>query len=184
MFVELRLHGRGGQGTVTASEMLVEAATIEGFYGQSIPYFGAERRGAPVTAFARISDKPIRRHAQVYNPDMVAVFDPKFLGRKDVISGLKEGGNIVANQKQMQGINNYRLFIIDATRIAVENGLVVAGWAVVNTAMLGAIARVLGSISKDAVEKVVRMRWGGDLGDRNIHAALQAFEEVSGWGKR
>lgn len=184
LFIELRLHGRGGQGIVTASEMLVESATIEGFYGQSIPFFGAERRGAPVTSFARISDRQIRRHAQVYNPDVVAIFDPQFICRGDVISGLKEGGIIVANQKQMQDIDKYRLFVIDATKIALDNNLVVAGWAVVNTAMLGAIARVLGCISKDAVEKVVRMRWSGELGDRNIHSALQAFEEVSGWIKK
>lgn len=184
MFVELRLHGRGGQGIVTASEMLVEAATLEGCYGQSIPYFGAERRGAPVTAFARISDRPIRRHAQVYNPDIVAIFDRLFISRQDVTSGLKDSGSMVVNAKQMPDAQRYRVYVVDATRIAMENGLVVAGWAVVNTAMLGAIARVLGGISKEAVEKVVRMRWSGDLGDRNIQAALHAFEEVSGWGRK
>jgi pyruvate ferredoxin oxidoreductase gamma subunit len=178
MFVELRLHGRGGQGIVTASEMLVEAATIDGYYGQSIPIFGAERRGAPVTASARVSDRPIRRHSQIYNPDIVAVFDPLFLLRGEVTAGLKDGGKIVANQRTQPDIKNYKVYIVDATRIAMENGLVVAGWAVVNTAMLGAIAKVLGTISKGALEKVVRMRWGGDLGDRNIRAALQAFGEV------
>jgi pyruvate ferredoxin oxidoreductase gamma subunit len=184
LFVELRLHGRGGQGIVTASEMLVEAATMEGCYGQSIPYYGAERRGAPVTAFARISDSPIRRHAQVYNPDVVAIFDHQFLCRPEVTLGLKDNGSIVVNAKQMPDAQKFKFYVVDATRIAMENGLVVAGWAVVNTAMLGAIARVLGGISKEAVEKVVRMRWSGDLGDRNIKAALHAFEEVSGWGRK
>ncbi|MGA2573342.1 MAG: 2-oxoacid:acceptor oxidoreductase family protein [Candidatus Methanomethylicaceae archaeon] len=178
MFVELRLHGRGGQGIVTASEMLVEAATIDGYYGQSIPIFGAERRGAPVTASARISDQPIRRHSQIYNPDIVAVFDPLFLLRGEVTAGLKDSGEIVVNHRTQPDIKKYKVHIVDATRIAMENGLVVAGWAVVNTAMLGAIAKVLGTISKGALEKVVRMRWSGDLGDRNIRAALQAFGEV------
>lgn len=179
MFVELRLHGRGGQGIVTASEMIVEAATIEGYFGQSIPIFGAERRGAPVSASARISDRPIRRHSQITSPDMVAVFDPLFLLRAEVTAGLKVGGSIVANHKLGKQINGFKVHIVDATRIAMENGLMVAGWAIVNTAMLGAMARVLGNISKEAVEKVVRVRWGGELGDRNIKAALQAYEEVS-----
>jgi pyruvate ferredoxin oxidoreductase gamma subunit len=184
LFIELRLHGRGGQGIVTASEMLVEAATIEGFFGQSIPTFGAERRGAPVTASARISDEPIRRHSQVYTPDFVAVFDPLFTSRKDVTAGLKEGGSIIVNSKQEPKIDSFKVFYVDASGIAVKNGLVVAGWAVVNTAMLGAIARVIGKMSKDAVEKVVRMRWSGELGSRNIDAALQAYEEVLGWGRK
>jgi 2-oxoacid:acceptor oxidoreductase gamma subunit (pyruvate/2-ketoisovalerate family) len=179
LFVELRLHGRGGQGIVTASEMIVEAATIEGFFGQSIPIFGAERRGAPVSASARISDAPIRRHSQITNPDIVAVFDPLFLTQADVTAGLKKGGTIVANHKEKEDVPGFKVYVVDATRIAVENGLMVAGWAVVNTAMLGATAKVLGNISKEAVEKVVRMRWSGELGDKNIRAALQAFGEVS-----
>lgn len=178
MFVELRLHGRGGQGIVTASEMIVEAVTIEGFFGQSIPIFGAERRGAPVSASARISDRPIRRHSQITNPDMVAVFDPLFLLRADVIAGLKEGGIIVANHQLKKELDGFKVHTVDATRIAIDNGLMVAGWAVVNTAMLGAIAKVLGNVSKEAVEKVVRMRWSGELGDKNIKAALKAYEEV------
>jgi len=179
MYVELRLHGRGGQGIVTASEMIVEAATIEGFFGQSIPIFGAERRGAPVSASARISDTPIRRHSQICEPDMVVVFDPLFLLRADVTSGLKKGGTVVANYHQSKEIDEFKVHVVDATRIAIDNGLIVAGWAVVNTAMLGAMARVLGNISREAVEKVVRMRWSGELGDKNISAALRAYEEVT-----
>ena len=178
MFVELRLHGRGGQGIVTASEMLVEAATIDGYYGQSIPIFGAERRGAPVTASARVSDRPIRRHSQIYSPDIVAVFDPLFLFKGEVTAGLKDNGTIVVNHKSRPEISKYKVYVVDATRIAVENNLVVAGWAVVNTAMLGAIAKVLGFISQGALEKVVRMRWSGDLCDRNLQAVIQAYAEV------
>lgn len=179
LFVEIRLHGRGGQGIVTAAEMLVEAVTLEGYYGQSIPIFGAERRGAPVTSSARISDRPIRRYSQIYNPDVVAIFDPLFVYKQEVMAGLKEGGSVLVNHKQRPDIQKFKLFVVDATRIAMENGLVVAGWAVVNTAMLGAISKILGIVSKEALEKVVRKRWGGDLGERNIRATLQAFEEVS-----
>jgi pyruvate ferredoxin oxidoreductase gamma subunit len=110
---------------------------------------------------------------------MVAVFDPLFLLRADVTAGLKGGGTVVANHKQRKEIDDFKVFIVDATKIAIDNGLMVAGWAVVNTAMLGAMAKVLGNISKDAVEKVVRMRWSGELGNKNIMAALQAYEEVA-----
>jgi pyruvate ferredoxin oxidoreductase gamma subunit len=179
LFVEIRLHGRGGQGIVTAAEMLIEAVTLEGYYGQSIPIFGAERRGAPVTSSARISDRPIRRHSQIYNPDVVAIFDPLFVYRQEVMAGLKESSSIVVNHKQRPDIQKFKLFVVDATRIAMDNGLVVAGWAVVNTAMLGAIAKILGNVSKEVLEKVIRKKWAGDLGERNLRATLQAFEEVS-----
>jgi pyruvate ferredoxin oxidoreductase gamma subunit len=179
MFVEIRLHGRGGQGIVTASEMLVEAAAIEGYYGQSIPIFGAERRGAPVVASARVSDKLIRRHSQIYSPDIVAVFDPLFASRQDVTAGLKNGGVLLINHRQKPDLPQFKVIDVDATKIALENGLIVAGWAVVNTAMLGALARVLGIISKEALEKVVRGRWKGELGEKNLRAALTAFQEVN-----
>ncbi len=110
---------------------------------------------------------------------MVAIFDPLFLTQVEVTAGLKKGGTIVANHREVKRIDNFKVYLVDATRIAVDNGLMVAGWAVVNTAMLGAIAKVLGNISKEAVEKVVRMRWSGELGDKNIKAALQAFGEVA-----
>lgn len=180
MFLEIRLHGRGGQGVVTASEMLAEAAILEGYHGQSIPYFGAERRGAPVVASARISDKPIRRHSQVYTPDTICVFDTMFVLRKDVREGLKEGGTAIVNHKKFPKIDKFRVYVVDATKIAVENGLMVAGWAVVNTAMVGATAKVLGIISKEVLESVVRRRWRGELGDKNLRATLRAFEEVRG----
>lgn len=178
MFVEIRLHGRGGQGIVTASEMLIEAAVLEGYHGQSIPTFGAERRGAPVVASARISDREVRRHGQVYSPDFVAVFDPLFVFRKEVTEGLKEGGTLLVNHRQKPDFPQFKVIAIDATKIALENGLVVAGWAVVNTAMLGALSRLLGIISKRSVEAVVSSKWKGDLGSKNLKAALDAFEVV------
>ncbi len=180
VFLEIRLHGRGGQGVVTASEMLVEAVVIEGYHGQSIPNFGAERRGAPVVASARISDRPVRKHSQVYTPDVICVFDHMFVLRRDVREGLKEDGIIVVNHRRTPKIEGFRVYSVNASKIAVENGLIVAGWAVVNTAMVGALARVLGIVSKESLESVVRRRWGGDLGDKNLRAALRAFEVVGG----
>jgi pyruvate ferredoxin oxidoreductase gamma subunit len=102
-----------------------------------------------------------------------------FVYRQEVMAGLKESSSVIINHKQRPDIQKFKLFVVDATRIAMENGLVVAGWAVVNTAMLGAISKILGIVSKEALEKVVRKKWGGDLGERNLRATLQAFEEVS-----
>lgn len=176
MFLEVRLRGRGGQGIVTASEMLIDAAVEGGHYGQSIPAFGAERRGAPVTASARISDIPIRRHSSIYSPDIVAVFEEKLMDDQETFSGMKEGGILLVNSKTAPAREGVRCAAVDATAIALENSLVVAGWAVVNTAMLGAIAKVSGMVDKGILEKVIRRKWQGQLGDRNVRAALTAFE--------
>lgn len=174
--MEVRLRGRGGQGIVTASEMLIDAAVEGGHYGQSIPAFGAERRGAPVTASARISDAPIRRHSLVYSPDIVAVFEQKLMDDAETFSGMKKGGILLINAKTAPAIEGVRCAAVDATSIAVENGLVVAGWAVVNTAMLGAIAKVSGMVDKGMLEKVITRKWQGELGERNVKAALAAYE--------
>jgi pyruvate ferredoxin oxidoreductase gamma subunit len=97
-----------------------------------------------------------------------------------VREGLKEGGTVVVNHKKVPKIANFKVYSVNATKIALENGLIVAGWAVVNTAMVGATAKALGVISKVALESVVRKRWRGDLAERNLRAALRAFEEVGG----
>ncbi len=176
MFLEIRLSGRGGQGIVTAAEMLVDAAVEEGHYGQSIPAFGAERRGAPVSASARVSDAPIRRHSLVYSPDIVAVFEQKLIGDAETLKGMKDDAILLVNGKTAPSIAGARCAAVDATTIAVENGLVVAGWAVVNTAMLGAISRASGIVSRATLEGVVRRRWQGQIGERNVKAALAAYE--------
>ncbi len=176
MLLEVRLRGRGGQGIVTASEMLVDAAVEEGHYGQAIPAFGAERRGAPVTASARVSDSPIRRHSRVYSPDIVGVFERQLAGDPETLVGIKGGGILLVNGRSAPDVPGVRCAAVDATAIAVENGLVVAGWAVVNTAMLGAISKASGMVGRATLEKVVRKRWRGELGERNVRAALAAYE--------
>jgi len=179
MLIELRFHGRGGQGAVKAAEVLVDAAILEGKYGQAFPFFGAERRGAPVEAYARISDKPIRIHSGIRNPDVVVVFDPSLLKLVNVLRGLKPGGKIIINTpKKIEIEGDYEVYNVNATKIALDLKLVVAGWAIVNTAMLGALVKATGIVSLDSVLKAIRHTWTGELGDKNARAAEIAYNEV------
>lgn len=178
---EIRFHGRGGQGVVTASTLLAEAAILDGLWSQAIPFFGAERRGAPVVAFTRISDKPIRIHSQVYNPDAVVILDEKLLQLKIVLNGLKDNGIIVVNSSKGCDIlkrSSWRLFTVDATSIALKLNLVMAGWPIVNTAMLGAVVKAIGIVSIKSVEECIKRKWKGEVGKRNSLAARLAYEDV------
>ncbi len=179
MFVEIRFHGRGGQGAVTAANLLVAAALKENKYGQAFPFFGAERRGAPVLAFARISDKPIKIHSEIRSPDIVVVLDSSLLELVDVTRGLKKGGIIVINSKDVPDISGkYSVYIVDATSIALKYKLVVAGWPLVNTAMLGALSSATGIVGLESVTSVVKENWRGDVAERNVKAVIEAFNST------
>ncbi|WP_338604560.1 2-oxoacid:acceptor oxidoreductase family protein [Sulfolobus tengchongensis] len=177
MLIELALRGRGGQGVVTAGELIVKALVLEDKYGQSIPFYGGERRGAPVVSFIRLSDKPILLHREVYNPDGVAVFDPSLLQIVNVTEGLKGNGFLLLNTPEAKRAwkNEY---IVNATSIAKELGLVIAGWAVVNTAMVGALVRILGQPSLTALEEAVKDQFSGKLGELNVEAVERGYKEV------
>jgi len=179
---EVRLHGRGGQGAVTAATLLVAAALREGKWGQAIPSFGAERRGAHVLAFARVSPAPAPVHSQVRRPHVVVVLDPGLMlvEREKVLRGLRGGGTVVANLPAPVDVGDARLFYVDATRIAKELGLVVAGWPVVNTAMLGALARATGLVSIDSVVEAIMEFWSGRerVAELNAEAARRAYRET------
>src|SRR4030067_2357993 len=138
--IEIRFHGRGGQGAVTSAEILALAAIGEGKYAQAFPSFGPERRGAPVVAFCRINDQPIRIRANIYEPDIVVVLDPTLLKIVNVAAGIKPDGIVVTTSKdspevvkETLGIKN-RVATVDAVKIAME----VLGLPITNTAMLGA----------------------------------------------
>ncbi|MCS7364739.1 MAG: 2-oxoacid:acceptor oxidoreductase family protein [archaeon GB-1867-035] len=179
---EVRFHGRGGQGVVTAARLLVEAAFIEGKWGQSIPMFGAERRGAPVLAFARISSSPIRRHSQIYEPDAVVVLDSKILSLVDVTSGLKPNGLILINSRKSPSefhFDSFRVGVVDATGIAVDLGLYFAGFPAVNTAMIGALSRVSDIVSINSIVQAIRHDFSGTLAEKNARAASLAYDSVS-----
>ncbi len=159
---------------------MAKAAIDEGKYAQALPAFGAERRGAPVLAFNRVSNKdPIRIRAEVTEPDVVVVLDSGLLRVVDVTSGLKEDGVLIINTgKPLQVIESkvgkkYRLAIIDATKIARE----LLGVPIVNTTMLGALLRVTGVVKLESLIDPLRQRFGR-LAERNISAMKKAFEEV------
>jgi pyruvate ferredoxin oxidoreductase gamma subunit/2-oxoisovalerate ferredoxin oxidoreductase gamma subunit len=182
---EIRIHGRGGQGGVTAAELLARAAFKEGKWVQAIPFFGAERRGAPVKAFARLSDEPILIRSQVYNPDYVIVLDVSLLDLVDVVEGLKENGIVVINTRKKPdeiSIKRGRVATVDATGIALELELLVAGLPVLNTTMLGAFAKATEEIKLDSVLQVIREEWKGAAGEKNAKGAALAYERlVKNW---
>jgi len=180
MLVEIRWHGRGGQGIVSVSRLLAEAALIDKKYVQSFPEFGPERSGAPVRGFTRISDQPISIHSQIYNPNIVVVVDPTLLN-KNVTSGIAKGGIIVANTDLTSEELNKKLsthdahvYAVNARRIALD----VLGRPIYNTAMLGALIKVTPLTSFESVAKVVRARFPGTLGEKNVEAMKRAYEEV------
>jgi len=185
MLKEIRIHGRGGQGSVTAAELLAHTAFIEGKWVQAFPYFGAERRGAPVKAFARISDKPILVHSQIYNPDYVIVLDHAIYKVVDVTEGLKKGGVIIINTTKKPegiGLKGWRIATVDATGIALELNLLVAGLPVVNTSILGAFAKATKEVKLASVLKAIKETWSGAAGEKNFRAAELAYERlIKGW---
>ncbi len=177
--IEIRWHGRGGQGGVTSAELLAKAAYIDGYKGvQAFPYFGAERRGAPVKAFTRISDSVINVRSQIYEPDIVAVLDSSIIDLIDVTEGLKENGIIIVNiDKKPSELNlSGHVFTYDGTGIALKLGLLVAGLPVVNTTMLGAFAKATGLVKLETVQDIIRDKWPGKVGDRNAEGAKEAYE--------
>lgn len=153
--VEIRFHGRGGQGTVVASKILATAMVREGKYVQAFPEYGVERRGQPVSAFIRIDDKRVNLRCKIYEPDHVVVLDPTLLEAVDVTAGLKDGGWLIINSsenpKNLPFAKKYRLGIIDATQVAVKHGLGSKTAPIVNTAILGAFAKLTGLVKIESI---------------------------------
>ena len=176
---ELRLHGRGGQGSVTANWMLAEALYYDGKYGQAIPIYGTERRGAPVTAYMRIDDARVRQRDLIHEPDMVVVLDPLLGLRPMVMSGIKKGGLLLLNyphppEEVLLG-GDFNIATVDATMIALET----LGVPITNTAMLGAFCKVTGLVRMESLERAVLHTFPGRIGKININAMREAYEKVS-----
>lgn len=175
---EIRIHGRGGQGSVTAAEMIAIAAFLDGKYSQAFPAFGVERRGAPVMAFARIGKKPIRTRSQIYNPDYVIVQDVTLLDVVDVAGGIKQDGKILINTDKSEADidlkTGAKIITIDATRIAMN----ILGRPIVNTTMLGAFCGATGEIGLEGLNKAIMERFSGELGKKNVEAIKTAYERV------
>jgi 2-oxoisovalerate ferredoxin oxidoreductase gamma subunit len=181
--LEIRFHGRGGQGAVVASRMLAQAAFLGGNHVQAFPDFGLERRGAPVLAFTRIQDSPILDHSKIYVPDMVVVLDASLLELIDVSEGIKESGMILVNSGlppyELSGIkrSSAKVATVDASHIAAEHGLGSRTQPIVNTAILGAMAKVMDVISLDNVTVAIRENIAIKT-TANVAACKEAYDKV------
>ena len=178
---EFRWHGRGGQGAWTASELLARAAISEGKYIQSFPEFGPERMGAPVKAYTRISDKPIRLHCAVYNPDLSIVMDPTLLATVPVANGLGNEGILIINSPEDPQIMKEKLKMIQGsiwTVSATDIAMKILGRAITNTAMLGVVTRATGIVEMESIEKAVQNRFPGPLAEKNMGVINKAYKEA------
>lgn len=184
MLREIRIHGRGGQGAVTAAELLAHAAFAEGKWAQAFAFFGAERRGAPVEAFVRIAKEPNPIRSRIYNPDYVMVFDYKLMEIVNVTEGLKKEGIVILNtskKPEETSLSGYRVATVDATKISLDLNLLVAGLPVLNSTMLGAFAKATGEVKLETVTKAIRERWLGTVGEKNVRAAEEAYKQLLKW---
>jgi pyruvate ferredoxin oxidoreductase gamma subunit len=182
---QVRIHGRGGQGVVTAAELLSVAAFNEGRHAQAFPSFGSERMGAPVVSFCRIDDRELRVREPVMEPDALIVQDPTLLNQVDVFGGLKRDGFILINTSKsfdelglgdfLKDFQHERLLTVPAGDLAREH----TGRAVANAALLGGFAALSGLISLDAVASAIRERFGGAVGEGNVAAAAAAHAWVT-----
>lgn len=182
--LQIRIHGRGGQGVVTAAEMLSVAAFEQGRHAQAFPSFGSERTGAPVVAFCRIDDRDIRLREPIVAPDVLIVQDATLLHQVDVFQGLQHDGYVLINSRRSfhelglaaieQRLRRERLTTLPATEIALEH----IGRPLPNTALLGGFAALSGLVSLAAVEHAIRARFTGAVAGANIAAAAAAFEHI------
>ena len=182
---QIRIHGRGGQGVVTAAEMLSVAAFREGRFAQAFPSFGSERTGAPVVAFCRVDDKEIRLREPVMQPDALIIQDPTLLHQVDVFAGLARDGYILINTTRSfdelglgefaSGFAPARLCTVPATELALKH----VARPVPNAALLGGFAAVSGRISLESVAAAIRDTFSGAIADGNVAAAAEAFKHVT-----
>jgi len=177
---EVRFHGRGGQGAVTAANILAAAAFKEGKDVQAFPIFGVERRGAPVAAFMRMDEKDIDIKTQIYEPDAIVVLDPTLLDVVNVGEGLKKDGIVVLNTTKPAStfdFRNAKIFTVDATKIAVDNRLGTTTNPIVNTAILGAYSKAVGNVSMSSITEAIAENAPVKI-EENQKAAQVAFDQT------
>jgi len=181
---EIRIHGRGGQGSLVLAQLLAIAAFKDGKYSQAFPFLGGggDRKGKPIQAFCRLDDKSIRLRSRVHHPDYVIVQDATILGEVDVVSGIKENGIILVNtERALPRINvekNAKVLVVPASRIAQE----ILGRPIGNTALLGAFAAATGELTVKAASEAVKERLGGQLGEKNALVVQRSYQMVRGKG--
>ena len=182
---QIRFHGRGGQGVVTAAEILSMAAFDEGHHAQAFPSFGSERTGAPVVSFCRIDDREIRTREPVMEPDAIIIQDATLINQIDLFSGLAHDGYVLVNTSRefaelgfvhsLASFREDRLITCPATELALEH----LGRPLPNAALLGGFAALTGQITMGAIDKAVKDRFAGSVGERNAAAAAAAYEFVT-----
>lgn len=187
---QVRIHGRGGQGVVTAAELLSVAAFREGKNAQAFPSFGSERMGAPVVAFCRIDSHEIRSREPVMQPDAIIIQDPTLLHSVDVFAGLSSEGYVLVNTTKdfdslgiaeyVAGLPEGHARTVGATEIAMTH----VGRPIPNAALLGGFAAETGEVGLDAVKAAIEERFPGSMGEKNIGAATAAFDAVAGMKRR
>jgi len=181
---QIRFHGRGGQGVVTAAEMLSVAAFAEGKFSQAFPSFGSERTGAPVVSFCRIDDRPIRSREPVINPDALIIQDVTLIHQVDLFAGLSTEGYVLINTSKSLdelGLGEYlatfrreRLLTCPATELALEN----LGRPLPNAVLLGGFAALTAQVSLESITTAINQRFNGAIGDQNVAAAASAYQLV------
>ena len=179
--LQIRIHGRGGQGVVTAAELLSVAAFLEGRHAQAFPSFGSERTGAPVVAFCRIDERPIRSHEPIARPDALIVQDPTLLHQVDVFGGLADGGSVLINTGRdvadlglADVVGRFRLATVPATELAREH----LGRPIPSGALLGAFAAFVPTVGLEAMVAAIRERFSGRPAEGNVAAATAAHDAV------
>jgi len=176
--IEVRFHGRGGQGAVTSAEIVAQAAIKSDMYAQAFPSFGPERRGAPVQAFLRVSSAPIKLRTKIYHPDNVVILDPTLLAAANPTDGLKKNGFVVINSHKSADelkatFPGFNIAFVDATKIAKEE----LGVPITNTTMIGALIKASGMVSIESLEEPVKERFGV-IAQKNINAYVRAYNET------
>jgi 2-oxoacid:acceptor oxidoreductase gamma subunit (pyruvate/2-ketoisovalerate family) len=180
-YTEVIWYGRGGQGAITASQIIAEAAYLEGYRGvTTAPSFGAERRGAPVAAFLRLSHEPIRIFSQVRNPDIIVVLDPTLLKELDLQDMSRGDVTLILNSKKTPDelfLKGYRrIGVTDITSVSLKNSLTLMGVAILNTPILGAFVKMTGLVSMPSVEQIISQKFPGEKADLNIRTARIIYE--------
>jgi pyruvate ferredoxin oxidoreductase, gamma subunit (EC 1.2.7.1) len=172
---EIRIHSRGGQGGVTAARLLAMAAFLDKKHATAAPFYGAERRGAPVTSFVRIDEEPIKIYSQIRSPNLVVVLDASIMDAVDVLQGILENGTVLINSPHPVDLPGVNVLTIDLTGIALSVDLVVSGSPILNTPVLGALAK-MGVISRESAEAAIRDMFADE---RNVKAAEAAYKELT-----
>ncbi len=177
--IQIRIHGRGGQGAVTAAELIAIAAFKGGRQAQAFPSFGVERTGAPVESYVRLDEKPIITREQIYRPDILIIQDASLLDSFDITKGADKKTTVIVNTAKPKAdlkisLPKANVYTIDATKIALE----IIGKNIVNTVILGAFAKVTGLVSLESLKSAIQEKFSGNAGiiEKNIKAIEKAYE--------